>query len=389
MIDSSDDSDSDHKRRSFRNSSKSESSKNKKKLEYHRVSHDYTFQLSSDHSASIHMGKSPFFDGTGYNQSKTKMFGYLNAIHKDLWKVLEVGREIPDEDETPTPLQQYVLQRNFQTLNILHTSVSPEEFDKIEDAPTTKDAWDTLQVNHQGSRKVRESRIKTLEDELSLFSTRKDESAKEMCNRMKKITNQIKSLGGDKWGNREIVNKLLTVYMARYVTLPSLIRAEREFKPFTAEKVLGRIEAHHDQLRRVKINQDLAELQEQAAKNNGIALQASSKGKEKEIQSSKNEESSHEEDDELDDEKIALFIKNFRRVYRKGNFRNYCKNKGKHEPRRRSNKPCFGCKKLGHFICPEEKKKNKDNKEGSSKKERPRYKTQASEAHLSQEWDSQ
>ena len=127
LIDSSDDSDSDRKRKSFHASSKSGSSKDKKRVEYHRVSHDYTFQLPSDHGASIHMGKPPFFDGTGYNQWKTKMFGYLNAIHKDLWKVVEVGCEIPDEDETPTPLQQYVLQRNFQALNILHTSVSPEE----------------------------------------------------------------------------------------------------------------------------------------------------------------------------------------------------------------------------------------------------------------------
>jgi len=87
---------------------------------------------------------------------------------------------------------------------------------------------------------------------------KKDEGVKEMYNRMKKITNQIKSLGGDKWGDREIVDKLLTVYMARDVTLPSLIRAERGFKHFTAENVLGRIEAHHDQLKRVKINQDLA-----------------------------------------------------------------------------------------------------------------------------------
>ena len=148
--------------------------------------------------------------------------------------------------------------------------------------------------------------------------------------------------------------------------LSSLIRAERGFKHFTAENILGRIEAHHDQLRRVKINQDLAELQEQAAKNNGIALQASSKGKEKANQSSKNEKSSHDDDDddELDDEQMALFIKNFRRVFRKGNFRNYGNNKGRYEPRRRSNKPCFGCKKLGHFIadCLEGKKKNKDNK---------------------------
>jgi hypothetical protein len=211
------------------------------------------------------------------------------------------------------------LQRNYQALNILHSSKSAEEFDKIKDALTTKDAWDTLQVNHQGSRKVCESRIKTLEDELSLFSMKKDETVKEMYNRMKKITNQIKSLGGDKC-DREIVDKLLTIYMARDVTLPSLIRAERGFKHFTTENVLGRIEAHHDQLKRVKINQDLADLQEQAAKNNGLALQAKLKGKEKATQSSKNDDSSDNEDDELDDEQMAFFIKNFRRVQKKSNF---------------------------------------------------------------------
>jgi hypothetical protein len=275
IIESSDDSDTDYKKRS------SSSSKVKKRDKYHRVGHDYTFQILSEHNASIHMGKPPHFDGTGYNQWKTKMFGYLSAIHKDLWKIVEVGCDIPDDDKTPTPLQAYILQRNYQALNILHSSISAEEFDKIENALTAKDAWDTLQVNHQGSRKVHESRIKILEDELSLFFMKKDETVKEMYNRMKKITNQIKSLGGDKWGDCEIVDKLLTVYMVRDVTLPSLIRAERGFKHFTAENVLGRIEAHHDQLKRVKINQDLADLQEQAAKNNGLALQAKLKGKER------------------------------------------------------------------------------------------------------------
>jgi len=80
----------------------------------------------------------------------------MNAIHKDVWKVVEVGCELLEEDETPTPIQSYVLQRNFQALNMLNTSVSPEEFNKIEDAQTAKEAWDTLLVNHQGSRKVRE-----------------------------------------------------------------------------------------------------------------------------------------------------------------------------------------------------------------------------------------
>jgi hypothetical protein len=148
IIKSSDDSDTDYKRRS------SSSSKGKKRVNYHRVGHDYTFQIPSEHNASIHMGKPPHCDGTGYNQWKTKMFSYLSEIHKDLWKIIEVSCEIPEDGEATMPVQAYILQRNYQVLNILHSSVSPEEFDKIEDALTAKDAWDTLQVNHQGSRKV-------------------------------------------------------------------------------------------------------------------------------------------------------------------------------------------------------------------------------------------
>jgi hypothetical protein len=145
IIESSDDSDTDYKKRS------SNSSKMKKRADYHRLAHDYTFEIPSEHNASIHMRKPLHFDGTGYNQWKTEMFGYLSVIHKDLRQIVEVSCDISDDDETPTPVQAYVLERNYQALNILHSSVSAEEFDKIEDALTAKNAWDILQVNHQGS----------------------------------------------------------------------------------------------------------------------------------------------------------------------------------------------------------------------------------------------
>ena len=66
IIDSSDDSDTDSKRRDSRSSNKGSSSRSKGKSDYRRVAHDYTFSLPSEHNASIHMGKPPFFDGTGY-----------------------------------------------------------------------------------------------------------------------------------------------------------------------------------------------------------------------------------------------------------------------------------------------------------------------------------
>jgi hypothetical protein len=50
----------------------------------------------------------------------------------------------------------------------------------------------------------------------------------------------------------------------------------------------------------------------------------------------------------------------------------------------------FWLKKIRHFIadCLEEKTKNKNTKESSFKRDKPRYKKHAGEAHIGQEWDS-
>jgi hypothetical protein len=66
VIESSDDSDTDYKRRPSR------SSKGKGKAEYHQVSHDYTFQISSDHNASVDMGKPLILMGRGIINGRQK-----------------------------------------------------------------------------------------------------------------------------------------------------------------------------------------------------------------------------------------------------------------------------------------------------------------------------
>jgi hypothetical protein len=45
-----------------------------------------------------------------------------------------------------------------------------------------------------------------------------------MYNRLNKIINKIKSLGSTRWGRREVVDKILSAYMARDVQLPTLIK---------------------------------------------------------------------------------------------------------------------------------------------------------------------
>jgi hypothetical protein len=45
--------------------------------------------------------------------------------------------------------------------------------------------------------------------------------------------NKIRALGGKRWSDREVVDKILSAYMPRDVNLPTLIREKRGFKRFT------------------------------------------------------------------------------------------------------------------------------------------------------------
>jgi hypothetical protein len=45
-----------------------------------------------------------------------------------------------------------------------------------------------------------------------------------MFNRLDKIVNKIRALGGSKWNDKDVVEKILTAYMARDVNLLTLIR---------------------------------------------------------------------------------------------------------------------------------------------------------------------
>jgi hypothetical protein len=72
---------------------------------------------------------------------------------------------------------------------------------------STKEVWDTLFINHEGTKEVREGRIRGLESELNRFVIKDDESPQDMYNHLNKIINKIKSLRSTRWVRREVVDR--------------------------------------------------------------------------------------------------------------------------------------------------------------------------------------
>jgi hypothetical protein len=215
---------------------------------------------------------------------------------------------------------------------------------------SAKEVWDTLFSNHKGRKQVREGRIRALECELNRFVIKENETPQDMYNRLNKIINKIKSLGSTRWGKREVVDNILSAYMARDVQLPTLIREKRGFHKFTPADVIGRIEEHLITVKESKLSQEMSKMYEQLEKNKGIALKASIKENKSSSSTSKTVVK-EDSDENMTPKQIALFIRKFNEVIKKTGFFNKNKNKDKIKTMRTSKRPCFGCSKEGYFIA--------------------------------------
>jgi hypothetical protein len=245
--------------------------------DYTRTSFDYS-RLSFNHPSGYrHIGKIPQFDGTGYSKWKNSMEEYLMAVNPALWTIVNRGITFPSGDAMLTQDQANEIQKNYQAIRIIKSSLTSEEYDKVDGLKSAKVVWDTLFINHEGTKQVREGRIRALESELNCFVMKDDESPQGMYNRLNKIINKIKSLGSTRWGRKEVVDKILSAYVARDVQLPTLIREKRGFNKFTPADVIGRMEEHLITVKKSKLSQEISKMYEQLEKNKGVDLKASSR----------------------------------------------------------------------------------------------------------------
>jgi hypothetical protein len=194
---------------------------------------------------------------------------YLMAVNPALWTIVNRGITFPSGDATLTQDQANEIQRNYQAIRIIKSSLTSEEYDKVDGLNSAKEVWDTLFINHEGTKKVREGRICALESELNCFVMKEDESPQDMYNLLNRIINKIKSLGSTRWRRREVVDKIRSAYMARDVQLLTLIRQKRGFHKFTHVHVMGRIEEHLITVKESKLSQEMSKMHEQLENNKG------------------------------------------------------------------------------------------------------------------------
>ncbi|XP_073103323.1 uncharacterized protein [Elaeis guineensis] len=200
-----------------------------------------------------------------------------------------------------------------------------------------------LEVTHEGTNQVKESKINMLVHKYELFKMEHDESITAMFTRFTDIINGLKSLGKS-YTNSELVRKILRSLPRTWEAKVTAIQEAKDLNTLPLEELLGSLMTHELSMKQHQ--------EDEVKKKRTIALKSIA---------SPDEETDDTEDEEQD-EKMALITRRFKKFLRKRKqgMRKRPSTKGEQSKEKEKDQPliCYECKKPGHFKseCPQLKK---------------------------------
>jgi len=161
----------------------------------------------------------PYFNGQHYGWWKNRMENYIQAEDYELWMLIKIGPLVPKKTkEDGTTIikkseefdgEDYkMMENNAKAKKLLYFDLSLDEYTRISKCESPKDIWDALQVVHEGTNQVKQSRIELLMRKYEQFEIGDHETIMDMYTRFTHITNELKSLGKT-FTTEELVRKVL------------------------------------------------------------------------------------------------------------------------------------------------------------------------------------
>ena len=116
-------------------------------------------------------------------------------------------REVKTQDEW-TPLETKDVQNNAKAIHPIYCALDVNKFNRISGCETAKKIWDKLEVTHERTNQVKESKISMLVHKYELFKMKANETISKMFTRFIDIINGLKSLE-KVYINMDMVRKIL------------------------------------------------------------------------------------------------------------------------------------------------------------------------------------
>ena len=102
---------------------------------------------------------------------------YLQLINYELWNIVKATYEKSRTNYNQwSEEQKKAVNLDAKTMNALLCALNKEEFNRVSTITLMHQIWYTLQVTHEGTNKVKESKISNLVHKLELIQMEENET---------------------------------------------------------------------------------------------------------------------------------------------------------------------------------------------------------------------
>ncbi|KAM2030938.1 hypothetical protein ACFX16_042257 [Malus domestica] len=198
--------------------------------------------------------RAPIFNGINYDFWSIKMKTIFKS--HDLWNLVDKGYEtVETENDSSDEDQQSVRKiamkvnetRDAKALGIIQGAVSDEIFPRISNFETSKTAWDVLQQEFRGDKKVRSVKLQCLRRDFEYTRMNDGEALSVYLTRLTDIVNQMKTLG-EELTNQRLVQKILISLPKSYDSIASIIEETKDLDSIEVQEVIGTLKGYEQRL---------------------------------------------------------------------------------------------------------------------------------------------
>ena len=119
-------------------------------------------------------------------------------------------------------------------------TMDENQYKLIQNTRTAKEAWDILEVAHDGTEVVKDSKLQVLQTQFKLLRIGEDECFNDFEVKLLDIVNQSHQLG-DPYSNRRVNQKIMRSLPDRFESKVTALEENSGFKDMKLSEVIGRL----------------------------------------------------------------------------------------------------------------------------------------------------
>ncbi|CAM8913334.1 unnamed protein product [Rhodiola kirilowii] len=196
----------------------------------------------------------PLLEGNKYGYWRVRMKAFLKSQDESVWEAVEQGWTHPvatDEEgkvsllakDKWTEVQKKAEAANSKAMNAIFSGVDGKNFKMISTCEIAKTAWDILRTAHEGTTKVKISRMETVTSKFENLRMQEDETIADFNTRVLDISNEAFALG-EPMTDETLVRKVLRSLTNRFAMKALAVKEVNDVKTMRLDELMGSLQTH-------------------------------------------------------------------------------------------------------------------------------------------------